>query len=125
MSEIKRWTLKDYGREGLGCINFSDAHPFDQMEEGQTIDVYLASDYDALAARVAQLEKDAAWGAHNGGAHQLLKIQHSKSVELYNALREMSPNHAVVVKHYELSPEALSGYASGCSAIDSAAKGSL
>jgi hypothetical protein len=70
-----------------------------------------------LERRLKEAERDAKWGAHNGGAHQLLKLQHATSVELYNALRALSPNHAVVIKHYELSPEALSGTGNACAAM--------
>jgi hypothetical protein len=83
----------------------------------------LGKQCDQLQQEVAGLRKDAAWGAHNGGAHQLLKIQHATSVELYNALRTLSPDHAVVAKHYELSPEALSGYSGGTECRLAPAKG--
>lgn len=49
-----------------------------------------------IRTEIAALRRDAAWGAHNGGAHQLIKLHHADAMKLYAALKLVRPNHPLV-----------------------------
>lgn len=53
-------------------------------------------DYARLREENVELKRDAAWGAHNGGAHQLIKLHHADAMKLYAALKLVRPNHSLV-----------------------------
>lgn len=63
----------------------------------------LESDHDAAIAalrrEVERLRKDAAWGAHNGPAHTLIKSHHADAMKLYAALKLVRPNHPLVEEY--------------------------
>lgn len=58
MTEAKVFKLKDYGYDGLGTLDSVAGDPFD-LREGDSVEVVVRADYDALLERLKGLEADA------------------------------------------------------------------